>query len=190
MKFKIAMMVLILTALTAVQAKAQSFEFGFESGMNFSTLMGSGANSLSPTGTTSSRLGFVGGGFLSLNFSPAFAIKPELLYEQKGAQISGTTTDLESDYIEIPVLVKIGLGMPGLNPSIIAGPSFDWNTVTSLPSSAGTVNTSDVGLVGGLEFDFSKFNINARYELGLNNATALKNVSNGTLTILMGYSFI
>jgi len=189
MKLKIAMMVLALTALTTM-ASAQSFDFGFESGMNFSTLMGSGANSLSPTGTLSSRLGFVGGGFLSLNFSPSFAIKPELLYEQKGAQISGTTTDLESDYIEIPVLLKIGLGMPGLNPSILVGPSFDWNTVTSLPSNAGAVNTSDVGLVGGLQLDFSKFNINARYELGLNNATALKNVSNGTLTILMGYSFI
>jgi len=190
MRLKILMIVLVLMLLTKIQASAQSFDMGLEAGMNFSSLVGSGANALSSTGSTSSRLGFVGGGYLSLNFGPNFGIRPELLYEQKGAQISGTTTNYEVDYIEVPVLLKIGLGMPGLNPSILVGPSFDWTTLSNFPSAAGGVSTGDVGLVGGIEFDFSKFCINGRYELGLDNVTGVKNVTNGTFTVLMGYSFI
>jgi hypothetical protein len=187
MRLKFFMMVLVL--LTGVQASAQSFDMGLEAGMNFSSFIGSGVSS-NLGGTVSSRLGFVGGGYLSLNFGPNFSIRPELLYEQKGAQISGTTTSYEADYIEVPVLLKIGLGIPVINPSILIGPSFDWNTLSSLPGNAGAVNNGDVGLVGGLEFDFSNFCINGRYELGLDNVTGNSSIQNGTFTVLMGYSFI
>jgi len=158
--------------------------------MNFSYLLGSDVSSLNLGGATNSRMGYVGGVFLSLNFTSGFAIRPEALYEQKGAQIAGTQTNLETDYFEVPVLAKIGLGLPILNPSLLIGPSFDWNTVASLPGGTGSVNTSDVGLVAGLDFDFSKLCINARYELGLDNVTSNKNIQNGTFTILMGYSFL
>jgi hypothetical protein len=188
MRLKVLMMVLAL--LTVEQASAQSFDMGLEAGMNFSSFIGSGVNSSNLGGTVSSRLGFVGGGYLSLNFGPNFSIRPELLYEQKGAQISGTTTSYEADYVEVPVLLKIGLGIPVINPSILIGPSFDWNTLSSLPGSAGALNTGDVGLVGGLEFDFSSFCVNGRYELGLDNVTGNSHIQNGTFTVLMGYSFI
>jgi hypothetical protein len=62
--------------------------------------------------------------------------------------------------------------------------------VNSLPSGAGNVNSGDVGLVGGLEFDFGSFDLNGRYELGLDNVSTGKNLQNGTFTVLMGYSFI
>jgi opacity protein-like surface antigen len=200
MRFKVWVMVLLLMSLTVVQASAEmmapapasasSFEIGLESGMNFSYLLGSDASNLNLGGATSSRMGFVGGVYLSLNFSSNFSIRPEALYEQKGAQISGTQTNLETDYFEVPVLAKIGLGLPFLNPSLLIGPSFDWNTIASLPSGTGAVNTNDLGLVAGLDFDFSKFCINARYELGVNNVSSSKNLQNGTFTILMGYSFM
>ncbi len=190
MRLKVLMMALVLALLTVVQASAQWFDIGLEAGMNFSSFIGSGVNSSNLGGTVSSRLGFVGGGYLDLNFGPNFGIRPELLYEQKGAQISGTTTSYEADYVEVPVLLKIGLGIPGINPSILIGPSFDWNTLSSLPGNAGAVSAGDVGLVGGLEFDFSKFCINGRYELGLDNVTSNSSIQNGTFTVLMGYSFI
>ena len=158
--------------------------------MNFSYFTGSDANNLGGNGPSSSRLGFVGGGFLGLNFSPSFGIHVEGLYEQKGAQINGTSTSYEVDYFELPVLLKIGLGLPGMNPSILVGPSFNWSTLSSLPAGTGNLNSGDVGLVGGLEVNFSKFFINGRYELGLDNVSSNKNLQNGTFTILMGYSFI
>lgn len=190
MGLKILVMALVLASLTVARVSAQSFDMGLEAGMNFSSFIGSGANASNLGGTLSSRLGFVGGGYLSLNFGPNFSIRPELLYEQKGAQISGTTTSYEADYVEVPVLLKIGLGIPGINPSVLIGPSFDWNTLSSLPGGSGAVNTTDVGLVGGLEVDFSKFCINGCYELGLDNVTGNSNIQNGTFTVLMGYSFI
>jgi opacity protein-like surface antigen len=190
MRFKILLIAVVLMSLTSVKAFAQHFELGIESGMNFSYLTGSDAANLGPNNLSSSQLGFVGGGFLCLNFGPNFGIRPEVLYEQKGAQISGTTTNYEADYVEIPVLLKFGLGLPGLNPSILIGPSFDWATLSSLPTNSGVVNSADVGAVVGLEFNFGPFDLNGRYELGLDNVSSNKNIQNGTFTVLMGYSFI
>jgi hypothetical protein len=190
MKLKILAMALLLAGLTVVQASAQSFNLGLEAGANFSNFIGSDVSK--DIGTDlNSKLGFVGGGFLSLNFGNSFAIRPEVLYEQKGAAISGETTTTELDYIEVPVLLKLGLGTPMFNPSILLGPSFSWNM---LAQSGGTnlsgINSSDVGLVGGVEIDIDKFLVSGRYELGLDNVKNNSNIQNGTITLLVGYSFM
>jgi hypothetical protein len=177
-----------LTAL-APGAFAQSFDLGLEAGTNFSTLVGKDLSSVG--NVNASRMGLVGGGYLALNFGPSFALRPEILYEQKGAAVSGTTTTTELDYIEVPVLLKLGLGTPVFNPNILLGPAFSWNTLAKGP--AGTipnVNSSDVGLVGGIEIDLDKFLVSGRYELGLDNVAQKVNVQNGTFTFLIGYSFI
>jgi hypothetical protein len=188
MKIKALMLGFALAAMAVGQASAQSFDLGLEAGANFSNFIGSGA----PTGNLNSdKLGFVGGGYLCLNFGPSFGIRPELLYEQKGNQISGTSTTTELDYIEIPVLLKFSLGTPVFNPSVLLGPSFSWNTVAQGGGvNINGINSSDTGLVGGLEFDFSKFLISGRYELGLDNVKSGSNIQNGTLTFLIGYNFM
>ncbi len=189
MQTKIFAIVFILMGLTVIQASAQNFNLGVEAGANFSNFIGSGVSQIGAV--NDSKLGFVGGGFLCLNFGNSFAIRPEVLYEQKGNAISGTSTTTELDYIEVPVLLKVGLGSPVFNPSILLGPSFSWNL---LAQSSGTnlsgINSSDVGLVGGVEIDIDKFLVSGRYELGLDNVKSNTNVQNGTLTFLVGYSFI
>jgi hypothetical protein len=190
MKIKILAMSLLLVGFTVIQASAQSFNLGLEAGANFSSLIG-GDVSKDIGNDLSSKLGFVGGGFLSLNFGNSFAIRPEVLYEQKGTAISGTSTTTELDYIEVPVLLKLGLGTPVFNPSILLGPSFSWNLLAqSDGKNFSGINSSDVGLVGGVELDLSKFLVSARYELGLDNVEKNVNVQNGTITLLVGYSFI
>lgn len=185
MKLKGLLLGLGLMALCAWPASAQNFDLGLEAGADFSNFIGSGA----PTGDlNSSKLGFVGGGFLSLNFGNNFAVRPELLYEQKGNAISGSSTTTELDYIEVPVLLKLGFGTPVINPSILLGPSFAWNTLSS--GKISNVNTSDVGLVGGVELDISKFLISGRYELGLENIEQNTKIQNGTITLLVGYNFM
>lgn len=185
-------LILAAFAVAAAPLRAQSlntFHLGLEAGANFSSLLGKDLNSVGSV--NADRLGFVGGGYLELNLGNSFAIRPEVLYEQKGAAISGSTTTTELDYIEIPVLLKIGLGTPVLNPSILVGPSFDWNTLAKDGNgNISNVNSSDVGLVAGLQIDMSKFLISGRYELGLDNVANKTNVQNGTLTFLVGYSFI
>jgi hypothetical protein len=189
MKLKILAMALLLAGLTAHQASAQSFDLGLEAGANFSNFIGSGVTQISSV--NDSKLGFVGGGFLSLNFGNSFAIRPEVLYEQKGNAISGTSTTTELDYIEVPVLLKVGLGSPVFNPSILLGPSFSWNLLAqSNGNNFSGINSSDVGLVGGVEIDIDKFLVSGRYELGLDNVKSNTNIQNGTITLLVGYSFM
>jgi hypothetical protein len=187
MRLKVIVTALLLAGLAGAPASAQTFDLGLEAGANFSSLIGKDLSSFG--NATASRMGFVGGGFLSLNFSPSFAIRPEVLYEQKGAAISGTSTSTELDYLEVPVLLKIGLGTPVFNPNILIGPSFDWSTLAK-DANGTPINSSDVGLVGGLEIDVDKFLLSGRYELGLDNVTQKSNVQNGTFTFLIGYSFI
>ena len=195
MKLKNLFLGLALLALATGTAFAQNFNLGVEAGANFSTLVGSDVSNLSPGNALNSKLGFVGGGFLCLNFGNSFGIRPEILYEQKGAAINGTNATTELDYVEIPVLLKFSLGTPAINPAILIGPSFNWNTVAQVVDSGNTAtitnsNGSDVGLVGGIEVDIDKFLVSGRYELGLDNVTQNSNVQNGTLTFLVGYSFM
>jgi hypothetical protein len=189
---KIKAWVLGMALLAAGSVWAQTFNLGLEAGANFSNFLGSDAGSLAGSGGSFSadKLGFVGGGFLQLNFGDIFSLRPELLYEQKGNQISGLNTNVELDYIEVPVLVKLSTGLPVINPSILLGPSFAWNTLSSNVQNVNNINSSDVGLVGGIEFDFGKILLSGRYELGLENVQNNKNVQNGTFTVLAGYEFM
>jgi len=187
---RISLFFALAVAVLAGSASAQTFNLGLEAGANFSNFIGS---DISKVGTVNdSKLGFVGGGFLSLNFGTSFAIRPEILYEQKGNAISGTSTTTEMDYLEIPVLLKLSLGTPGINPALLLGPSFNWNTVAKDASgnSISNISSSDVGIVGGVEIDIDKFLISGRYELGLDNIQQNTNVQNGTITLLAGYSFM
>ncbi len=196
MRLKAIWMGLVLTmaglapTVWAQGIPAPPFQLGLEAGANFANLIGSDVSSI--TSDNANRLGFVGGGYLSLNLSPSFAIRPEVLYEQKGVAISGSSTSDELDYIEVPVLLKIGLGTPIINPNILIGPAFSWNTLAkaSNGSSISGINSSDVGLVGGVELDIDKFNVSGRYELGLDNIQKNTNVQNGTFTFLVGFSFL
>jgi len=190
MKFKALMFSLVFAALAVGQASAQKFNLGVEAGANFANFLGAGVTSLGSA--NGSKLGLVGGGFLCLNFGDSFAIRPEILYEQKGNQITGTTTSTQLDYIEVPVLLKLSLGTPVINPGLILGPSFAWNLVAKDASGGNisNVNTSDVGIVMGVEVDIDKFLVSGRYELGFDNVAQNVNVQNGVLTFLAGFSFL
>jgi hypothetical protein len=190
MKFKAMAMGLVLMGVLAGRVSAQTFNVGIEAGANFSNFIGSGVSSISSA--NGSKLGLVGGGFICLNFGNSFALRPEVLYAQKGNQVTGTSTTTQLDYIEIPVLLKLSLGTPVVNPGILIGPAFAWNVIAKDATGGNipNISTSDVGLVVGLEVDIDKFLVSGRYELGFNNVAQNVNVQNGTITLLAGYSFM
>ena len=198
-------MVLVFAWMTLSQANAQNFHLGLEAGANFSNFIGS---SVTANNLTGSRLGLVGGAFLELAFGNSFAIRPEVLYAQKGGKDTSNNT-LQLDYIEIPVLLKLSLGTPGVNPGILIGPSFSFNTVAQVVDAGGTstaisnVNTSDIGIIMGAEVDIDKFFVTGRYELGFNDIVNASGnggggggggggskVQNGLLSFMIGFSFI
>jgi hypothetical protein len=199
MRLKALVFGLVLGVLTVSQASAQKFNLGLEAGTNFANFIGSDVSNNSLNG---SRLGLVGGAFLALNFGDSFAIRPEILYSQKGGKDTSNNT-YQMDYVEVPVLLKLSLGTPVVNPGILAGPSFSWNTVAQVADSGGNsssiqnVNTSDIGFIVGAEVDIDKFFVTGRYEMGFNNiVTAIPgssggaNVQNGIITAMIGYSFL
>jgi hypothetical protein len=182
MKTKVLALAVILAAVTVSPAYEQEVYLGFEGGANFAYLNGPDVSPL-----FGSRLGVVAGGFAHVGLFPGLALQPELLYAQKGAQTSDGRTVYQLNYVEIPVLAEVSLGLPVVNPGIIIGPAFDGNVMTS---GLQNVNPVDVGVIGGLQFHFDPILVSGRYEMGLTDVTSDKNMQNGNFTFLVGVAFI
>jgi Outer membrane protein beta-barrel domain len=187
---KILAFAFLLFMAAAGTVSAQTFHLGLEGGANFANALGPDIGS-----DTSSVLGFVGGGFLELKFGNSFSIQPEVLYEQKGAQNTDGSQVIHLDYVEVPILFKLSLGTPGINPAVFVGPAFDFNVLAQFAQDGNTsditgANSSDIGLVGGVEVALDRFFISGRYELGLDNVTQNQNIQTGVVTLLAGYSFM
>ncbi len=82
--------------------------------------------------TVGGRTGFLIGGQLDYWFTPMWALSAQVLYNQKGDQLTGIspdngypeTDDFLLSYLEVPVLAKVALGSGGLRPYLFAGPDF------------------------------------------------------------------
>jgi hypothetical protein len=81
-----------------------------------------GADARDPLATLQSRVGFMGGIFLSVELSRVLSIQSEVLYTMKGATYianDDTYTDkLYADYIEVPMLLKLRIPTPVVQPFI------------------------------------------------------------------------
>ena len=185
MKLRTALCGLMLLALWTVRVHAQEFHLGLEAGLDSASFANSDASNFQ-----GSRVGFVGGGFLTLGFG-GFGIQPEVLYIRKGGQSLSGTSDVALDYIEVPVLAKFSLGLPEINPAILIGPYFSTNMGTQSENAIATnVNNSDIGGIVGLEFHIAEFYLSGRWEFGVTHVTTDTNISNRDMTVLLGYSFI
>lgn len=147
---------------------------GVEGGLNVATLNGQ----QTPGAVYESRLGFVGGGFLQFPLSTSLSLRPEILFAQKGGRINGNEFAL--DYVEIPLLLNVNIIGPL---GILLGPAFNANVAK--PSGV-TVNSTDVGIVGGVQLDLFNFLVSGRYEVGLLDLNDNAKIQNGTFTLLAG----
>ena len=170
-------------AAAAVHAQGPGVAIGLKSGVNVADIRISDDFDTE----TSSRIGFIGGGVLSLMPSPIFAIQPEILYSQQGASLSenGDEVTLETDYIQVPVLFKLSVPTTGqVTPMFYAGPVFSFESSCSVvgefeasvsvscDDSGVERETTDVGVnVGaGLNFDIGTsafISLEGRANLGL-----------------------
>jgi len=150
---------------------------GIEAGINLANLNGQNVNDV-----IASRLGFVGGAYLSVPVAPTLALQPEIMYEQKGGKINGNSIQL--GYVEVPVLLDVNLiGPLGL----LLGPSFEVNTDSS---GVQNVNSTDVGLIAGAQLNISRLLISGRYEVGLTDVSSNQKIQNGLFTFLVGLSIL
>lgn len=202
-----------------VSAREPGLGIGVKAGINFANT--SGDNWFSTTSNISNqakktRVGLIAGGFLTLNLSSAFAIEPEILYTQKGAQYTGVfnaanyTMKTRLDYLEIPILLQLYLAPSASStPKIYAGPvaSFKLSTtVTGTPGGLPAPTNSDIkstdwGTVFGAGVDFATtglgLSLEARYTIGLQNLNNTPanlgngniNLKNGVVSLMLGLGF-
>ncbi len=144
--------------------------FGLKSGLNISNFVGDDAGDLD------SKLGFVGGFFISYQSKNLFILQPEVSYTTKGAttKIESANFTLSYDYIEIPILFKFEFPLsdnPSIKPSVFAGPFVAFKTKAKIIASTnGETEEEDINYVAPRDYGFQiggafGFNL-GKYELG------------------------
>jgi len=193
------LLVLSLAGLSASPAFGQlDIKPGVRGGGNFATLGGDDAELVFALGGQEQeipidrRTGFMVGGYALIDFAGPFALHPELLYVQKGAQVETefsfqgqtetVTSTLQLSYLELPVLAKFQVPLGGpVSPNVFAGPSVGFNVGSSQETETGGQSESADVEVSGTEFGLTlgagigfklgvgTANVDVRYNLGLSN---------------------
>lgn len=114
-------------------ASAGLVHYGVRAGTNLATITGDFADIADPK----TKVGFTGGGFVSLSPAPRVGIELDLLYVEKGFKIEGTATDqsgnvvgtteafLKLQYLDVPLMANVSLPRMGMvSPYVIAGPNL------------------------------------------------------------------
>jgi len=206
----------------SVAAMAQSnVSFGVRAGITNSNLRGNAVQSfqniLDYTGgavNTNSKTGFYGGGFVSIPVSEQFSVEPGITYSQKGYEMKGSfgikgtdligaKSQLNLNYIEIPVLAKANIS--GLQ--LFAGPQVSYLASANLHTTAGALgfnlindrrdmkdqfNQWDVALTGGIGYQFANgFSVNAAYDHGLSKVKSGQSIEayNQAVKVGVGFNF-
>ncbi len=183
------------------QVHAQEIDFGVQAGLNVATFAGDDSDGAE--GRTGINVGLTG----EYEFNENFGILIGAIYSQQGAEFDrlGGTTDVELDYINVPVLAKFYLGGSGL--ALEAGPQIGFivndEYDTNVPNGNVDIDaeTIDLSAGGGLSYKFREgtalegLSLGARYMFGLTNVYDDNEVSidddltNSVLSINLGYKF-
>jgi hypothetical protein len=125
-----------------------------------------------------SRVGFIGGGYITYNLSREFAIQPEILYVNKGAakDLILINATWAIDYLEVPVLLKFDIVPNGpAHPNLFVGPAMSillsskFHVLNYDFDVSDGMKTMDFGLVFGGGLDYKHVCFDVRYTLGLAN---------------------
>lgn len=206
MKHKLVL--LITFCFLATFTFAQETMTGLKGGANFSNLY------VDDVDDENMKIGFNAGVFHRTQFTYNFGIQPELLFSQKGSELhydgslftGSGSYKFNLNYLELPVLFVASFGSfnihAGPYAAFLIGAKIkdvdddgDINDIEELDRD--DFNTFDVGLSGGIGFDFPGGIFGLRYNYGFNEigdegtvaGTATKNSKNSVLQIYLGFAF-
>lgn len=168
-----------LLLLCATSLAAQGVSVGVRAGVSLASLRFEGeASGL----TLDSRIGGVGGLFVTFPLVSWLELQPEVLYAMKGARLddSGITSQVWLDYVEVPVLVRYSRpGTGAFRYYLIGGPSFgvrvrartrtDFGGATEEIDISDEVERTDLTVIAGGGVEFRALVVDARYSLGLSD---------------------
>ncbi len=191
--------------MLAPQAARADVQFGLHAGVNSAKLTGDDTADLDSL--LKSKVGFVGGVFVAFNLSRMFAVQLEVNYTMKGVEATFVDTiefneKLTSNYIEIPLLLKLKIPTPLVSPFVFAGPAVGFKlsekaTVNgeSMPIEEAIFKNNDYGAIFGAGLDIGRhFFADVRYSLGLQKVLAGidltdLDVKNGVFSATVGIAF-
>ncbi|MGB8957598.1 MAG: porin family protein [Candidatus Aminicenantales bacterium] len=163
--------------LTLPQPARADVQFGIKAGGNMARPTGTDADN--PLATLKNRVGFNGGIFLAFNFGRVVTIQWEVLYTMKGATyvaLDDSYTDkLYADYIEVPLLLKLRIPTPIIQPFVFAGPTVGFKLQEKLetngeevPLTENLLKNNDYGAIFGAGLNLGRnFMVDVRYSLGM-----------------------
>ncbi len=181
---------LILAAIIALGTnaaiQAQSVRFGIKGGANFANQNGDTPPAFeSKESITSYHAGLVA----EVKLIDKFAIQPELLYSTQGATYKNAVEEFKNElgYLSIPVVAKIGLSN-SLNLEL--GPQASFLLSERKNVDLEDSKTFEFGVVGGLGLNITKnLFVQARYGLGLTEASKDADIKNSTIQLSAGIMF-
>lgn len=181
----------------APTASAQPVEIGLRAGQTVSTFQGNtGAVTRGGALDAGSRRGLHVAGFVSIPLNDVFALRPELMYVQKGASVDDTRAfgtgpggpiavreDYKFSYLQLPLLLEARLPVGrAVRAHLLLGPSIGANlqahierneevVTEAIPESE--VHAVEVGVTTGLELGYRLGEagtavLGAHYDLGIN----------------------
>ena len=172
------LVIAVFAGLLALPQPARAdVQFGIKAGGNMARPTGIDARD--PMATLKNKVGFNGGLFLALNFGPVVTIQWEVLYTMKGATyvaLDDSYTDkLYADYIEVPLLLKLRIPTPIIQPFVFAGPTVGFKLQEKLESNGQEVplgenilKNNDYGAIFGAGLNLGRnFMVDVRYSLGM-----------------------
>jgi hypothetical protein len=205
------MTVLVIAAFAGLlalpQPAAAGVQFGIKLGGNMAKVTGADVDDFE--GTLKSKVGFTGGIFLAFHLGRVVSIQWEALYTMKGASFDYTdledtyTEKLFGNYIEIPLLLKLTIPTPGIQPFVFAGPSVGFKLSEKLtvegediPLEEKLLKNNDYGAIFGAGLNLGKsFMLDVRYSLGLQKVIDTiegetpVDVKNGVWSATIGIAF-
>ncbi|MCY1479709.1 hypothetical protein D3C87_203570 [compost metagenome] len=170
----------ILIIAGATNADAQLLKFGIKGGVNFANFNG-GVDGID----YSSRTSFHAGAAAEIKLFQNFSLQPELLYTSQGADVDGVG-DFNLDYVAVPVLAKFYIISEKL--SLEVGPQFSF--LIDEAEEAFDNKSFDFAAAGGLGLNITdNFFAQARYTIGLSEASKDAEVKNAVFQLSLGYFF-
>ena len=181
-----SLMIGLLFTISLSSFSQSTIRFGIRGGVHAGTQFGR-AIITNPKGTL---IGFEGAIFANIELSEDISLCPEIAFSQKGFKVD--TMEMTSNYIEVPLLLKINMGDGGIY--TIIGPY-----VSYLPTV--NINAPDEKALGfGGTFGFgtrvgdhllieARYNFNGNiWKLGSDSAN-LYGFRNTTIGLSLGYLF-
>ena len=174
--------VLLSTAGAFAQHEVGSFNIQPKVGLNIANVTGDD--------DSDPRFGFVGGAELEYQATDIFSVTGGVLYSMQGAKYDHYTEKL--DYINIPILANVYVAK-GFAVKLGIQPGFNVNSKGNIEKSGISIekstdaNSVDFSIPVGLSYEFSNFQLDARYNWGLTKNYEGVDSKNSVFQITLGY---